>query len=132
MLSLSGVEHRPTRGFDGIDLSSSLAAADDAKDAGTAEDRTAAGDDRILHFQWSDGWAVLHGDWKLIGSNTSDDRRLLNVTDENPEGADYLSARFVNDGYRERAALLEREHTDWLAHVRPGYEEVSDASNDRE
>jgi arylsulfatase A len=120
VLSLSGIAHEPEKAFDGSDLSVALEADGSAPD------------ERTLHFQWYDDWAVMQGDWKLIGSNAAPNRMLVNVCDENPEAADYLLPLWSNAEHLRRSQDLEMKHDRWMADVRSGYEDENDPERDRE
>lgn len=120
MLSLCGIQHKPARPFDGIDLSPSLS------------DAAEPGEERVLHWQWASRWAVMRGDWKLIGSNEQASRELLNVCDENPEAVNYLAGRWPSPAHEALARDLEQDHARWLAEVGPCYQEPADCGKDKE
>jgi arylsulfatase A-like enzyme len=71
----------------------------------------------VLHFEWSGGWAVRDGEWKLIGGNRwgSDERGMIlhRLTDEQPELKDHAA------GQPETVARLRAMHEKWLAGVTP-------------
>ena len=69
----------------------------------------------VVHWQWGSDWAVMEGDWKLIGSNTGPERRLLYIADSVPEKED------KSGGQPELLAHLEELHASWLADVKCGY-----------
>ena len=65
---------------------------------------------QAMHWQWGNRWAVLAGDWKLIGEQ---DKlvSLGNLADPEPEAKNYL---------KENPAMVQRLygfHQEWLADV---------------
>lgn len=66
----------------------------------------------ILHWEWRDTWAILDGDWKLIGDKEQANF-LSNLSDEAPEQKNYLSEK------PELAQRLHQAHRDWLEETTP-------------
>lgn len=120
-LSLCGIDHTFDRPLDGVDLSTCLT-GDEGDDA----------IERVLHLQWYDGWMVMRGDWKLIGSNSKPERQLFRVDCENPEGTSYARGRLCTPVHEQVKQELEALHTDWFAEVREGYEGPRACAEDRE
>jgi len=68
---------------------------------------------KVMHWQWSNHWAVREGDWKLIGRGAKP-YFLGTLAGENPEKDNYLG---------EKPDLTERLlklHNEWLDEVTPG------------
>jgi len=124
VLSLCGIDYTPEKPFDGIDASAALSNLEASAVAGE--------DERVMHFQWGDRWAVMRGDWKLIGSNGHPARQLLKPADESPETVNYLGRGALQAQYEKLAESLEAEHTAWLEDVRPGYELRTAPQRDKE
>jgi arylsulfatase A len=77
------------------------------------ESATASSPYDVLHWQWSDRWAVREGDWKLIGQGDAG-QFLGNLSDAQPEKKNYLN---------EEPALVKRLqalHETWAKEVQPG------------
>ncbi len=84
------------------------------------QDSTAPSAHPVLHFQWSNKWAVREGHWKLIGetgrktaANPNPAARLTlhNLSDERPETKDYASEQ------PELVKQLQRLHEHWSEEV---------------
>ena len=83
-----------------------------------------------LHWQWGSDWAVMDGDWKLIGNNEdAANRMLVNVADEVPEGTNYLMPHAAGGPRPKIAEKLEDSHRNWLDQVKIGYETEAAAEN---
>ncbi|MEM7557821.1 MAG: sulfatase-like hydrolase/transferase [Planctomycetota bacterium] len=76
----------------------------------------------VLHFQWSNKWAVREGDWKLLGQagrrtkenpKPQDRITLHNLADAKPEVKDYAKE------HPEITDRLKKLHQQWAAEVAP-------------
>ena len=53
---------------------------------------------KLLHFDWPNGWAIREGDWKLLGFRNKTTGKiirheLVNLADENPEAKNYAKEK---------------------------------------
>lgn len=67
----------------------------------------------LFHFQWRKHWAVIDGDWKLLGKTNSQAVSLHSLIGKDPEKRD-LSAENP-----EITAQLLKKHQKWLKEVSP-------------
>ena len=75
-------------------------------------DEEAASAHKVLHFAWSNGWAVRQGEWKLIrGRGRNGELTLRRLSDPQPEVTDYFSER------PEIVAELTELHRAWAKDV---------------
>ena len=68
---------------------------------------------KVMHWGWSNKWAVRDGDWKLLGAKGKV-THLVNLADAEPERKNYLKEK------PELAERLRRLHDEWLEETRPG------------
>jgi arylsulfatase A len=66
----------------------------------------------VLHWHWSNKWAVRQGDWKLIGRGKQA-LSLGNLADPRPEAKNYLKEK------PDIANRLHALHNEWLKEVQP-------------
>ncbi|MCH2178552.1 MAG: sulfatase-like hydrolase/transferase [Mariniblastus sp.] len=64
-----------------------------------------------VHWQWGDRWAVMVGDWKLIGQQDTP-LSLGNLSDEQPEVINHL------ENQPEIRKTLWQQHQQWAAEVK--------------
>ena len=67
-----------------------------------------------VHWMFGNDWAVLEGNWKLIGQG-DEARSLGNLRDLEPEMKNYLNEE------PDVATRLKALHDDWLNEVQPGH-----------
>ncbi len=67
---------------------------------------------KVMHWQWTNKWAVREGEWKLLGRD-GDGRSLHNLNDTEPEKKNYLKEK------PELAAHLLALHNEWAKDVEP-------------
>lgn len=67
----------------------------------------------VLHFQWSNKWAVRRGEWKLIGVGDKPNASLHRLTDDEPEVNNYANE------HPELVKELRQLHDAWVKDVTP-------------
>ena len=63
-----------------------------------------------VHWQWGRRWAVLQGDWKLIGKD-DEAEWLVSLLGDEPEQENLIET------HPDRAAALRELHDQWLANI---------------
>jgi arylsulfatase A len=67
----------------------------------------------VFHFQWRKNWAVIDGDWKLLGKTNHPEVSLHSLAGAHPEKKDLSSKK------PEIVARLLKRHQKWFQEVSP-------------
>ena len=67
---------------------------------------------KVMHWQWFNGWAIRKGDWKLIGRGGKASF-LGNVNDAQPERKNYQREK------SEVVGKLMKLHLEWAKEMKP-------------
>jgi len=84
--------------FCGIEQAADASKLDGHSVKALIDDADAKSGHEVLHFGWSNGWALRRGEWKLIVSLNKKTQKVIKaslhrLTDEEPEVKDYAAER---------------------------------------